>query len=381
MPGDFSDRVKTVVVAGDVVTPYGRGIGSCWKGLLSGETAIRRLDRFETKFFQSPNAATISDLDPEDDGSLVIQMLRPLLTEASPVIPAEAFLILATTAGEIDILEKYVLKGEGGGRGSCLNCLLKKVEGLSGVKGPGMVVSGACASSTIAVARAAAMIRSGERDCVLVVACDNVSEFVLAGFSSLMALDEDMARPFDENRRGLSIGEAAGFALLMSESRAAREKREVVGEVVGWGLSNDANHMTGPSRDGSGVSLAIIKALHSAGVSADAVGCLAAHGTGTVYNDSMEMKAFKTVFGTEALPAYSIKGGTGHTMGTAGLLEMVVAFQTLKEKVVPPTVNLRDVDEEARGWVFPEPREFNGGITVSINAGFGGINAVLVLKR
>ncbi|MCK4389436.1 MAG: hypothetical protein KAV83_04260 [Desulfobacterales bacterium] len=373
--------VKSVVVACDMVTPYGWGIDPCWNGLLSGKTAIGRLDRFETKYFLTGKAAVVPGLAGGQDESLVIQMLTPLLTKRSAVIPDDALLILATTTGEIEILERHILDGGPDPAGSRLNYLLNKVIGLSGVSGPGIVVSAACASSSTAIAQAATMICSGERDCVLVVACDSVSEFVFSGFSSLMALDNDMARPFDKNRSGLTLGEAAGFMLLMSESRASREKRPVIGEVVGWGLTSDANHMTGPSRDGSGLALAIQKALQSADISEDAVESLAAHGTGTVYNDSMEMNAFKTVFETRCIPTYSIKGAIGHTMGAAGLVETIVAFESLREKVVPPTVNLLDVDEEAKGWVSSEACAVDGGVTISTNSGFGGVNSALVLGK
>jgi len=161
-------------------------------------------------------------------------MLIPLLTKTSSVIPGDALLILATTKGEIDFLERHILGGERTAVEVRLDCLLNKVQCLSKVNNLGIIVSAACASSSTAVAQAAAMIRSGERDCVLVVACDSVSEFVVAGFSSLMALDEDIARPFDKNRRGMSLGEAAGFILLMNEERALREKRPIMGEITGW---------------------------------------------------------------------------------------------------------------------------------------------------
>ena len=225
------------------------------------------------------------------------------------------------------------------------------------------------------------MIREGERDCVLVVGCDNVSEFVAAGFSSLMALDEDVARPFDKRRKGLSLGEAAAFLLLMSESRAAREGRPVLAEISGWGLTSDAHHITSPAPDGSGLALALNKALDSAEIRAADVGSVSAHGTGTVYNDSMEMKAMKSVFRDGKVPTYSVKGGIGHTMGTAGLVDILVAIKTLSEERVPPTVNLREVDDEAAGWVFPEARECSGAVTISTNSGFGGVNCAVVLKR
>jgi 3-oxoacyl-[acyl-carrier-protein] synthase II len=244
-----------------------------------------------------------------------------------------------------------------------------------------MVVCAACASSSAAVAQGAAMIHAGDRDCVLVVATDNVSEFVASGFSSLMALDRDMARPFDRNRKGLSLGEATAFVLLMSGARASRENRPVLARVSGWGLTSDANHITGPSRDGSGLAIALRKALASAGVSAEEVGSICAHGTGTEYNDSMEMKAFKSVFTSKALPTYSLKGGIGHTMGTAGLADIIVAIEALKEGIVPPTVNLREIDEEAVGWASPEPSECDRAVTVSTNSGFGGINCAVVLSH
>lgn len=379
--GISSSREKAVVVACDMVTAYGRGLDRCWQGLLAGKTAIGRLERFPTKSFQTDQAAVINGLEAKSEESLVIQMLIPLFTESSHLIPEEAFLILATTSGEIDFLEKYVLNDSVEAEKSCLNYLLEKVLRLSKVHNSGIIISAACASSSAAIAEAAAMIRDGEHDCVLVVACDCVSEFIMAGFSSLMALDKDIARPFDQKRNGLILGEAAGLALLMSEKRAIQEGRTVIGEVIGWGLTNDANHMTGPSRDGYGLALAIHKALHSADILKSAIGCISAHGTGTVYNDAMEMKAFKRVFGDQGIPTYSIKGGTGHTMATAGLIEMMIAFQSMRDKIVPPTVNTCEIDEEAKGWVSPNPCPFNGEVTLSTNSGFGGINVALVLRK
>ena len=372
-------ELKAVVTAFNMMTAYSLGVDPCWEGLLARKTAIRRFNRFETENFQSPNVATVPGLDIDKEDSLVMQMLRPLLLRASPVIPPDAVLILATTTGEIDILEKSVLDGSMDAADSRLERLLNKVQEIVGITKSGMIISAACASSSGAIAQAAAMIRRGEHDCVLIVACDSITEFVFSGFSALMALDKDIARPFDKDRSGLSIGEAAGFVVLMSGLRAAREKRRVFGEVAGWGITCDANHMTGPSRDGSGLASAIYRALEKAGVSCDEVGCIAAHGTGTVYNDSMEMKAFKKVFGANPIPTYSIKGGAGHMMGATGLVEMIVALISLREKVVPSTINCREVDDEAKGWVKPDPCAFNSGVTVSTNSGFGGINTALVL--
>jgi 3-oxoacyl-[acyl-carrier-protein] synthase II len=364
-----------------MVSPYGWGVGSCWEGLLSGRTAIRPFERFSGGSFPVEKAAFVPGLDPAAEETLVMQMLRPLIQSSGSAIPPDALPILATTNGEIDILERSVLRGTPDAGDSRPDRLLNKIECLCGLSDPGMVVCAACASSSAAVAQGAAMIRDGVRDCVLVVGCDNVSEFVAAGFSSIMALDEDMARPFDKNRGGMSLGEAAAFMLLMSDVRASQEKRPVLAEITGWGMTSDANHITGPDRDGSGLTLALQKALRSADIAEDEVGSISAHGTGTVYNDSMEMKAFKSVFHGRSVPTYSLKGGIGHTMGTAGLVDIIVAIKALLARIVPPTVNLQDIDDEALGWASNQPCRCDKAVTVSTNSGFGGINCAVVLKR
>jgi len=374
-------KIKTVITACDVVTAYGRGVSACWEGILGGKTSLRKIERFSTAHFQSGNAATVAGLTYFGDDSLVMQMLSPLVKINKALIPADAFLVIASTTGEIDILEKQVLEGSGDAQESRLSVLLEKVKALAEIKGEGVIISSACASSSAALGFASSLIQRGKHDCVLVAAADAVTEFVYSGFSSLMALDPDRAKPFDKNRAGLSLGEGAGFILLMSQARAEQEGRKVLGEIAGWAVAGDANHMTGPSRDGSGLRLAINKALERAGVAPEQVGCISSHGTGTVYNDSMEMKAYKSVFMDQPVQLYSIKGALGHTMGAAGLIETAVALQVLKEKIIPATVGLQDIDPEARGWAALEKCELAKSAILLNNAGFGGVNAALVLRE
>jgi 3-oxoacyl-[acyl-carrier-protein] synthase II len=376
----FSKGEKAVVVSCDMITAYGHGVDVCWDGIMSGRTAVADIDRFGTGAFQSGSAAIVNGLKYLGKDSLVLQMFKKIFDKHSEPAPKDSALVLASTKGEIDLLEKNLLSGEGDASESNLNNLLQKVEQLAGIKGGAMVVSAACASASAALARAAAMIRSGHKDCVLVAACDSVTEFVYSGFSSLMALDKFPARPFDRSRSGLSLGEAAGFVLLMSASRASKEGRQVLGEVRGWGLSDDANHMTGPSRTGDGLSLAITKALKSAGADEKDIGFISAHGTGTLYNDTMEIKSFKSVFKMNKKPVYSIKGGLGHTMGAAGLVEMIIALKALKEKTVPATVNFKTADDDSQGWASASQRPADENkCALLTNAGFSGINAALVL--
>ena len=196
------------------------------------------------------------------------------------------------------------------------------------------------------------------------------------------AIDKEKARPFDKNRKGLSLGEAAGFLLLMSEERASSEKRTIYGKIAGWGMTNDAHHMTAPSEDGSGLAESMRKAIRAAGLSIEDIGSISAHGTGTVQNDAMEMQAFKSVFGNSSpIPTYSIKGGIGHTMGATGLIEVLVALKSLDDGLAPPTVNLLEAEEDAKEWVSKDTQKIDQKAALSTNAGFGGINSALVITK
>ncbi|HEY6011049.1 MAG TPA: beta-ketoacyl synthase N-terminal-like domain-containing protein [Nitrospirota bacterium] len=370
--------MNAVVVASDMITPYGRGTHACWEGLNAGRTAVSRVDRFSTKAFQSDYAGIVSNLQYRGGTSLVMQMLRLLFDGAT--FPADAKLLLATTKGEIDLLEQSMLANGEPGEESLPSRLMARVAAMTGLDPGGMVISAACTSSAAAMAQAAALIRNGRTDCVLVAACDGVSEFIFSGFSSLMAMDRLPARPFDRDRAGLNVGEAAAYALLMSGERAGRENRPVLGSILGWGLSDDANHMTGPSRESEGLILAVTKAISAAGIAPEDIGCIAAHGTGTVFNDAMEMRAFRAVFKDSARPLYSIKGGIGHTMGAAGLVETIIAMKALKEGTIPPTVNLKQPDADAAGWVSDQSRPIRAQARALVtNAGFSGVNTALVL--
>jgi len=374
-------KIKAVITNYDLITAYGRGIQPLWEGILSGKSRVDKLERFSTSACLCHNGAVISGLSLLKQDSLVMQMLKMILTKDLNIIPKDAFLILATTVGEIDWLEKAVLKKTNDPKESKLTNLLKKVKPLAKIKEDGILISCACASSSTALAEAARMIENGQNDCCLVAAADAVSEFVFSGFSSLMALDKDGAKPFDKNRNGLSLGEAAGFILLMSQARAKKEKRQALAQVAGWGLTCDANHMTGPARNGEGLTQAIAGALKKANVSPGQIGVISSHGTGTLYNDAMELSAFKNIFKGRVVPVYSIKGGTGHTLGPAGLIETIMALKVRQEKIIPGTVGLKDTDAQATGWVSPLPKKLKQPTIMLNNCGFGGINAALVLKK
>lgn len=359
------------------MTPFGLGVDICLDHLCEGRCAIKPVERFDVSAFSSSVASTIDGLVYHQGPSLVWQMLTQL---SGKPIPGDAALMLATITGEVDLLEQTMLKKIEQGSEGRLNELLKKVYDLYELRGKASIVSSACTSSTAAIGLAAASIEVGTEDAVLVVACDAVTEFLYAGFSSLSALDPEGAKPFDAERQGLTIGEAAGYMLLMSEDRAEQEGRSVLGYVLGWGLSNDANHMTGPSRDGDGLARAIRLAIKTAEVTPEDIGFICAHGTGTRYNDAMEMRAIKKVF-SQPRWTFSVKGALGHTMGAAGLLEAVLTLQALRKKIVPPSSGLNKIDDDAKGWVVKEKKKQELPVALTINSGFGGVNAALVISR
>ena len=368
--------MKTVITQYDCVTAYGAGAQPLWDGISRGVTAL------------SPRPPAFSHLQtgcvgvvPEDalgtGESRLMRLVTPLAAGLRITPPEDAALIVASTVGEIDYLETALLTGKGAAEQSRLLDLPEKIAASFQLSRPGILISSACASSTVALTRADALIREGRASAALIVGVDAVSEFILAGFASLMALDPEKARPFDRDRAGLSGGEAAVAVLLMSDERAEKEGRTPLARILGGGMSCDANHMTGPSRDGAGLARAITNALRH--VDQDSVAMIAAHGTGTLYNDAMEMKALKTVF-PRPRPTFSVKGGTGHTMGGAGLIQTIAAVEALAAESAPPTVGLRHVCEEAAGWASSDPRPVDGNRALIVNAGFGGVNAAVILE-
>ena len=369
------------VVAQELLCAYGRGVARCADGLQAGQSALRPATG--GNWPAALEAQFVGAIPPEAFSASETSRFSALLRAglAGMALPADAAIYLATTAGAIDELEAAVFAGadfDGQGGFSCLHRLAAAAFGV--VPERVQVVSSACASSTAALVLAAGAIRRGECESALVVGADIVSEFVLAGFAALMAVDPDGAHPFDAGRKGVALGEAFAAALLMQGDRAAREGRPCLGVVGGWGLTCDANHLTGPSRDGAPLAEAIRTAVAMAGGAPADVATICAHGTGTVYNDQMELLAFRRAFGEAPRPTFSVKGGMGHVLGAAGLAETLLALEFLRRGRIPPTVGLRQMADDATGWVSAEPRAVDSaGLLVSTNSGFGGTNAAVAL--
>ena len=215
---------------------------------------------------------------------------------------------------------------------------------------------------------------------MLVCGLDLVSEFVFSGFSALHALSSTACRPFDVSRDGLLLGEGAACLLLMSERRMQQEKRRSLGRIAGWGIASDAHHVTAPSRTAEGLILAVRQAMNRAKVTPADVAAVNAHGTGSVYNDAMELVALHTIF--DPLPPFhSVKGALGHTMGACGALEAIVGLCSLQHQRIPPTTGLQTPEPRGDGRIRAEAQAISGDYLLTSNSGFGGINAAIVLQR
>jgi len=365
------------------VTALGDHIDETWRQLLRSRTAIRPVDRFDAGGYTSGVAACIDDLRPTGHGSMVHSLLSHLARGLGPV-PDDALLVTATAKAGIDMLEQYQRGKPYHAEDMFPASFPQLVSETFGLKQQGINISAACASSILAVSQACVWIHSGTAEVVLVCSADLVSEFVFSGFSALGALSSTPCRPFDRDRSGLSLGEGAVALLLMSAKRAEAEGKAPLGKVCGWGAANDAFHVTAPDPDGTGLTQAIRQALKHAGVEKESVCAVCAHGTGTVSNDAMELRALRDCFGDCAstrLPVFSVKGAIGHTLGAAGGIEIALGLKALSSQVAPPTVGFFSPAEGAQGWVSSEPLAMQGDYLLSSNSGFGGINVALVLEK
>jgi len=369
---------EACITAAQTVTGLGPDLESLWRGCLAGESAIRPLTRFATGRYLSGNASCVDGL--ETQGSRIYPLLERLL-DGFPAVPRDSLLITASTKGCVDVMET-LREGLPGDPGQVpMADLLRRISERFGLSAAAININAACASSTIAVARAAALIAAGRSEAVLVVCLDLVSEFVFSGFSALQALSPGVCRPFDRNRDGLTLGEGGAALLLMSRERAAREGRPELGVVAGWGAANDATHITAPARDGCGLIQSVRQALGRAAIEPGEIAAVSAHGTATPYNDLMELTAFGTVFGARRLPVHSVKGSIGHTLGAAGGIEVALALRCLEAGTLPPTVGLREPEALGEGAVSHLAQPIRGRYLLSTNSGFGGVNAALILRR
>jgi len=376
-----------VAIAGcGATTAVGCGVDALRSALRANASGLRHDTRFDSPRYQSSivGAASQNGADSDDPAfRLADESLREAREQAreilSSISAARIGLVLSTTKANIVALERFAENrpcSDAARRHLQGNLLAADLAAAHGASGPAQCVSVACVSGLVAIQQGVKLIQRGDVDAVLVVGVDHLSAFVMAGFTALKAIDPNGCRPFDRDRSGLSPGEAGAAMVLVRASSAALSAIT----IRGWGGSNDANHPTGPSRDGSGLALAIRRALHAAGLQPQDIEYVNAHGTGTPYNDAMESLALRTVFGEQGPPVSGAKGMLGHTLGAAGVLETILCVLAIQERLLPGTPRLTVPAEGTPASLLREPRSVPQlNHVLKLNTGFGGVNGALIL--
>ena len=384
------------IIAAGIVSPLGFGLTETLQSLQQGRDCVTPVTTFSVEKTRCKTAAQI------DDGRLlssanrrrrerrlhrasymVMTALAELLEHAPDFDPEIA--IVGTTSGGMSFGENFYRALENGG--ACSAALIANyppqkqiVDAMEkfGINVPAQVIANACASGTNAIGHAFNAIRIGRYQRILAGGYDALSELVFVGFDSLQAATPEKCRPFDSNRSGMVLGEGAALFALEEFESARRRGTEILGEIIGYGISTDNHHLTQPNPDGSGPRRAMEQALAQAELEPKQVGYINAHGTATVLNDTAEGKAIMELFGE--VPVSSTKSMMGHSLGAAGAIEAVVSLLALQHQFLPPNINFREA-ELSLNIVANQPRDAQFDCAVSNSFGFGGTNATIVLRK
>jgi len=408
---------QRVVVTGlGIISPVGTGKEAFWEGLIEGRSGVRRITHFDASEFKTQIAAEVSDFNPENyidkkearrmDRFTQFAVVAAKLALADAAVDLEALdrdrvgVILGCGIGGIGTFEEQtrVLITRGPNRVSPFlvpmmisNMGAGYIAIFNQFYGPNSTVVTACASSNHAIGEAFRIIQRGEADMMLTGGAEAaITPVALAGFCAMKAMStrndapERACRPFDAARDGFVIGEGAAILILERLEHALARGARIYAEVVGYGQSSDAYHITAPDPDGAGAAKAMARALADAGLRPDEVSYINAHGTSTLLNDKVETMAIKRVFGEHAyrIPISSTKSMTGHLLGAAGGIEAAACVLSITHGMIPPTINYEYPDPECDlDYVPNKARREEVKVALSNGLGFGGHNATLVFKR
>jgi 3-oxoacyl-[acyl-carrier-protein] synthase II len=407
---------RRVVVTGlGALTPVGNNVAACWEAACAGRSGIGPITRFETKDFPTKIAAEVKNFDPAQFLEIKEVKKHDLFSQYAIAASQEAWddaklatatcgaerigCILGIGIGGLPVLERFHQSFlEGGIRKISPFLIPAMISNLGpgniairfGLKGVNYTVTSACTSSTHAVGESYRMIAEGLQDVMLTGGSESaVTPMGVGGFCAMKALStrneepEKASRPFDRDRDGFVLGEGAAILVLESLEHAQKRGAKIYGEVLGYGFSCDANHITAPCADGAGAVSSMRMALEGAGVSPEQVGYVNAHGTSTDANDKTESLAIRTVFGDWAkngLLVSSTKSMTGHLLGAAGGIEALFSVLAVKNGIVPPTINLDNPGEGCDlDYVPHKARQAKVKVAISNSFGFGGTNGTIVV--
>jgi 3-oxoacyl-[acyl-carrier-protein] synthase II len=408
---------RRVVITGlGVVTPIGSDVPTFWRNLTAGKSGISHIDSFDVSEYPARIAGIVRDFEPEKyiDRKEVRRLDRFTQFAVGAALDALADSKLKITEENAHTVGVYIGSGIGGihtlldnyrtlmERGPkrvspfvvpmmIANIGSGQVSIMTGAKGPNSSPISACATGTHAIGDAFKMIQRGDAEAMIAGGAEAaIVDLSLAGFGNAKALStrndepERASRPFDSNRDGFVMAEGAGVMILESLDHALARGAHIYAEVIGYGMSGDAYHVTASEPEGLGASRAMQSALQDAGISPEDVQYINAHGTSTDVGDRSETNAIKKVFGDHAykLAVSSIKSMTGHLLGAAGGVEAITIAKVLEDGIMPPTINYETPDPECDLDYVPNvARKFPVQVAISNSFGFGGHNAVIALRK
>ena len=396
----LDNHVPAVVTGLGAVTAWGAGVDAFWAGLRAGQGAIERPRRFNPDGHRTELASEVpGDALGGDEASVAddfavtaaLEAWRDAGLEVGGVEPSRIGVFFGGSTAAMAEGEEFFRRLTEAERGwprvslvasHPLNGPGDAVARRLGARGVVESVSSACASGGLAIGSALDALRAGEVDVAVAGGADSLCHLTYAGFNSLRAVDARHCRPFRADRAGLNLGEGAGVLILETAQHAKARGAKIRGRVLGSGASCDAHHMTAPHPEGEGAARAIRAALADAGLDADDIGFINAHGTGTPLNDRAEWSAVLEVFGDAAreLPLTSTKGLVGHFLGSSGAIEAVASLLCLEHGVVHATPGEEPADPNfGANLVIGEPKPFGKKAAVSTSFAFGGSNAAVIL--
>lgn len=407
---------RAVITGMGVVSPVGNNLDDFWQSIITGQSGIGLVTRFDVSDLPTKVAGEVKDFEPtqwidkkesrrmDRFTQFAVAAAKMAITDAGidleQIDKERAAAVIGCGIGGVTTFEeqKEVLMNKGAGRVSPFfvpmlisNMAAGHISMTFGLRGPSLTVVTACASATNAIGEALRLIQHGEADLVICGGTEApITPLAFAGFCSMKAMSVEKdnpveaCRPFDRRRSGFVMGEGSGILVLESLEHAEARKARIYAELVGYGSTSDAYHITAPAPDGAGAVKAMQKALEDAQLAPQEISYINAHGTGTGANDSTETVAIKKIFKDFAakIPVSSTKSMTGHLMGAAGGIEAIICALAIDKGVVPPTMNYGEPDPECDlDYVPNTAREQEVNTAMSNSLGFGGHNATIVLKK
>lgn len=369
---------EVYVGAKSILCPLGDTPSKVYDAMLRGETGLKQLDKpFGVDTTSHVGLILESSIPQEHIDSTKLENMLAKCYEHSvsklrfdPFQDEDGLVIICTTKGNIDKID-----GDDDPR-LPLPRLSRFMQQSFDLANKPMVLSNACISGVLGIITAARLIRSGKYDHVMVLGGDIVSRFTLSGFAALHALTDGVCQPYDENRKGINLGEAAAGLVLSNDDTLFKGRHD---EYLSGASANDANHISGPSRTGEGLHRSIERTLKGADLNAEQIGYLSAHGTGTSFNDEMESIAFERS-ALSTVPVNSMKGYFGHTLGAAGVIETLLGLEGMKRKKLAVSLGYESNGVSRSMNIIQEETEPTSKYFLKTASGFGGCNAAAVFK-